>query len=78
MILNGLSPNRMSSAVDKYIIITFSMVNNTCRCYHRSSRQEVSCEKGVLRNFAKFTGKYLWQSLFLIKVAGLRLIFVML
>ena len=28
------------------------------------------CEKGVLKNFAKFTGKYLCQSLFLNKVAG--------
>ena len=32
--------------------------------YFRSSRPEVFCEKGVLRNFAKFTGKYLYQSLF--------------
>ena len=30
------------------------------------------CKKGVLRNFAKFTGKYLCQSLFFNKVAGLR------
>ena len=28
------------------------------------------CEKGVLRNFAKFTGKHLCQSLFFDKVAG--------
>ena len=28
--------------------------------------------KGVLRNFTKFTGKHLCQSLFLKKVAGLR------
>ena len=35
-----------------------------------SSRPEVFCKKGVLRNFAKFTGKYLCQSLFFIKVAG--------
>ena len=33
---------------------------------------EVFCEKGVLRNFAKFTGKHLRQSLFFNKVAGLR------
>ena len=38
----------------------------------RSSLQEVFCEKSVLRNFTKFTGKHLCQSLFLIKVAGLR------
>ena len=37
---------------------------------HRSSRPEVFCEKGVLRNFAKFTGKHLCQGLFLNKVAG--------
>ena len=33
---------------------------------------EVFCEKGVLRNFAKFTGKHLCKSLFFNKVAGLR------
>ena len=32
----------------------------------------VFCKKGVLRNFAKFTGKHLCQSLFLNKVASLR------
>ena len=31
----------------------------------------VFCKKGVLRNFAKFTGKNLCQSLFFNKVAGL-------
>ena len=30
------------------------------------------CKKDVLRNFAKFTGKHLCQSLFFNKVAGLR------
>ena len=40
---------------------------------NRSSRQEVFCEKekGVLKNFSKFTGKHLHQSLFINKVAGL-------
>ena len=37
----------------------------------RSSRPEVFCKKVVLRNFAKFTGKHLCQSLFFIKVEGL-------
>ena len=37
----------------------------------RSSRSEVFCKKGVLRNFTKFTGKQLCQSLFFNKVAGL-------
>ena len=39
---------------------------------YRSSRPEVFCKKGVLRIFAKFTGKHLCQSLFLNIVAGLR------
>ena len=30
----------------------------------RSSRPEVFCINGVLKNFTKFVGKYLWQSLF--------------
>ena len=34
----------------------------------RSSRPEVFCKKGVVRNFAKFTGKHLCQSLFFNKV----------
>ena len=37
----------------------------------RSSRPEVFCKKGALRNFAKFTGKHLHQSLIYNKVAGL-------
>ena len=35
----------------------------------RSSRPEVFCKKAVLRNFAKFTGKYLCRSLFFNKIA---------
>ena len=43
------------------------------QCFiYRSSRLEVFCRKGVLRNFAKFTGKHLCQKLFFNKVAGLR------
>ena len=38
----------------------------------RSSRPELFCEKGVLRNFTKFTWKHLCQSLFFDKFAGLR------
>ena len=37
------------------------------------SHSEVLCEKGVLNNVAKFTGKYLYRSLFFNKVAGLGL-----
>ena len=38
----------------------------------RSSRPEMFCKKGVLRNFTKLTGKILFQSLFFYKLAGLR------
>ena len=38
----------------------------------RSSRLEVFCRKGVLKNFAKFTRKSLCQILFFSKVTGLR------
>ena len=37
-----------------------------------SSCPEVFCKEGGLRNFAKFTGKHLCQSLSFNKVAGLR------
>ena len=39
---------------------------------NRSSRSEVYSKRGVLRNFRKFTGKHLRQSLFFNKVTGLR------
>ena len=34
----------------------------------RSSRPEVFCKKGILKNFTQFTGKHLCQSLFLIQL----------
>ena len=37
----------------------------------RSSHLRCSVKKGVLRNFAEFTGKYLCQRLFFNKDAGL-------
>ena len=38
----------------------------------RSSRPEVFCKKGVLKNFAKFTEKLLCKGLYFNKVAGFR------
>ena len=38
----------------------------------RSSRPDVFSKKVVLRNFTKFTGKHLCQSLFFNKIAGVR------
>ena len=40
-------------------------------CRSRSSHRRCSVKKGILRNFAKFTGKHMCQSLFFNKVAGL-------
>ena len=40
--------------------------------FFKSSHQRCSVRKHVLRNFTKFTGKRLCQSLFFNKVAGLR------
>ena len=37
---------------------------------YRSSHLRCSMKKGVLRNFGKFKGKHLYQSLFFNKVAG--------
>ena len=39
---------------------------------YKRSHPEVFCKKGVLKNFLKFAGKQLCQSLFFNKVAGLR------
>ena len=39
----------------------------------RSSRAKVFCKKDVLRNFSKFTGIHLWQTLFFKKVPSPRL-----
>ena len=46
--------------------------NQRAKRMFRSSRPQEFCKKGVLRNFTKFTGKHLCQSLFFNKVAGLR------
>ena len=52
-------------------------VSNICftewnRFIFRSSRLEVFCRKGILRNFTEFTEKHLCQRLLFNKVAGLR------
>ena len=40
--------------------------------YFQKQSSGVFCEKGVLKNYAKFTGKHMCHSLFFNKVAGLR------
>ena len=44
--------------------IKLKMIREELLTHYRSSRPEVFCKKGVLRNCAKFTGKHLCQSLF--------------
>ena len=51
-----------------FSVITFFLRWET----YRSSRPEVFCDKGVLGNFTKFTGKHQCQGLFFNKVAGRR------
>ena len=48
----------------------FTLLYTTYFIKAKGSRPKVFCSKGVLRNFTKFTGKHLWQSLFLIKLQG--------
>ena len=48
-----------------------SVVNMSLEYHkHRSSHQRYAVRKGFLRNFAKFTGKHLRQSLYFNRVAG--------
>ena len=61
------------------LLILFWLINSKYLAFevseaavHRSSRPEVFCAKGVLTNFAKFTGKHLCQSLLYNKLADLR------
>ena len=70
----GLS-SFMSLLLNHFIETTESSANLSAKSLYlsRSSRPEVFCKTGVLRNFAKFTGKHLRQSLLFNKVASLRL-----
>ena len=65
MVLNTLMSHKLSTYC--YNIDACKDPND-----YRSSRPEVFFKKSVLRNFAKFTGKHLCQSLFFNKVAGLQ------
>ena len=56
-------------------LIYFINNNSLVLVFVRSSYRRCSVTKGVLRNFAKLTGKHLCQSLFFDKVAGLSLQF---
>ena len=60
------------SYVQKFYITL--QLHNCKSISFRSSHPEVFCEKGVLRNFTKFTGKHLCQSLFSNKVAEIKIL----
>ena len=51
-----------------YVCMLLVEIYQKCVQLFRSSRPEVFCKKDVLRNFTKFTGIHLCQSLFLNKV----------
>ena len=56
-----------------YWVESLYVKRNLIPSLKESSRPEAFCKKSFLRNFTKFTGKHLCQSLFFNKVAGLRL-----
>ena len=70
-----LTMNRSEICTKVKILTVLSSLRVSCKraiwifsifltCLNRRSRPEVLCKKGVLWNFAKFTGKHLHQSLF--------------
>ena len=50
----------------------WNVLSTLLQCSSRRSRPGVFCEKVILRNVAKFTGKHLYQRFYFKKVAGLR------
>ena len=71
MIRAGYNKSVNIGIIDKQFCF-FHYVYFCLKTNWRSKRPEVFCNKGVLKNFAKFTGKHLSQSLFFNKFAGLR------
>ena len=78
-ILNKLKKQRGIGHDDHYYFWKghFPVLSNIlrylfCISRSRSSCPELSCKKGVPKDFEKFTGKHLCQSLFFNKIAGLR------
>ena len=47
-------------------------MNTSSSSHYITTRSSWFCKKGLLKNFTKFTGKHLCQSLFYNKAAGLR------
>ena len=71
---NKLTPicsNMIIKILKLKLATEFSFKSNV-RFLNRSSRPQMFCKKGALKNFEEFTGKHLGQSLFFNKVADLR------
>ena len=68
--LTIISPFLIQGAISVFVF--FIVVDVSSKLLSRSSRPELFCKKRVLRNFVKFSGKHLWQSLFYNKVSGLK------
>ena len=58
----------------KWISVILSVSIHSGKLFYNKQKHSpvVFCKKGAFRNFAKFTGKHLCQSVFFNKVAGLR------
>ena len=81
---NGLRHERVNSVVQflpSYVVPTYTVLNIQKHflsfekhyyyfIFSKSRNRKCSVRKYILRNFAKFTGKHLCQSLFFHKVAG--------
>ena len=72
-----VSASRSLTELCFHRFLHFAMFSYCCKfsildAYGRSSRPEMFCKKGVLGNFAEFTGKRLCLSLLFDKFAGLR------
>ena len=63
---NSYSSNVKNYAFDVKILTIFCMFCSN----DSSSHRRCSIEKGVLKNYAKFTGEHLYQSASFNKVAG--------
>ena len=63
----------LSQKLEKSALILGKIANLWVKfLIYRSSHWRCSVRKGVLKTFAKFTGKHLCQNLFLNRVTGLR------
>ena len=65
-------PHTIDSASTKKVYNVKFLATSRGSFLLRSSHRRCSVKKGVLRNFANFAEKHLYQSLYFNKVAGLR------